>query len=77
MISKNSGLSPNIEQGVSVDDTVRLGPTMDDTVASEIRREQDAEIAKLTWAVLDGKATMEERTRLAELVNAQHQTRSA
>ncbi|MBL9163587.1 MAG: hypothetical protein JNL18_12710 [Planctomycetaceae bacterium] len=35
----------------------------------------EQEIARLTWAVLDGGATLTDRQRLAELVNAQHQQR--
>lgn len=40
-------------------------------------RGQEAEISRLTWAVLDGKATSAERVRLAELVNAQHVRRQS
>jgi len=36
---------------------------------------QEAEISRLTWAVIDGKASHEERSRLAELVSAQHEQR--
>jgi len=37
----------------------------------------EGEISRLTWAVLDGRASVEERNRLAELVNAQHERRNA
>jgi hypothetical protein len=33
------------------------------------------EITRLTWAVLDGCASLHDRQRLAELVNAQHARR--
>ncbi|BBO32649.1 hypothetical protein [Lacipirellula parvula] len=35
----------------------------------------EQEIARLTWIVLDGGATLSDRQRLAELVNAQHAQR--
>lgn len=35
-------------------------------------RSIEQEITQLTWAVLDGGATLADRQRLAELVNAQH-----
>jgi hypothetical protein len=35
----------------------------------------EQEITRLTWAVLDGGATLADRQRLAELVNAQHSQR--
>lgn len=35
----------------------------------------EQEITRLTWAVLDGGATLSDRQRLAELVNAQHSQR--
>jgi hypothetical protein len=38
---------------------------------------QEAEISRLTWAVLDGKATDTERRRLAKLVTLQHDRRRA
>lgn len=36
----------------------------------------EAEIAQLTWSVLDGTASLADRQRLAQLVRAQHQRRS-
>lgn len=33
------------------------------------------EISELTWAVLDGRATSEQRRRLSELVSSQHRNR--
>ncbi len=33
------------------------------------------EISRLSWAVVDGRATAEQRERLAELVSAQHSRR--
>jgi hypothetical protein len=33
------------------------------------------EISRLTWAVLDGRATSEQRLRLAALVSTQHERR--
>jgi hypothetical protein len=36
----------------------------------------EAEIAQLTWSVLDGAASLADRQRLAQLVRAQHQRRS-
>ena len=35
----------------------------------------EQEITRLTWAVLDGGATLADRQKLAELVNAQHSQR--
>lgn len=35
----------------------------------------ESEISRLTWAVLDGRATAEQRLRLATLVRAQHERR--
>ena len=37
----------------------------------------EAEISRLTWAVIDGIATPEDRERLAELVSFQHEFRRA
>jgi|GEM_PF-3759405 len=36
---------------------------------------REVEISRLTWAVIDGKASDAERHRLAELVSAQHERR--
>jgi len=47
------------------------------TSDEKARNDHEAEISRLTWAVIDGKATVEERRRLAELVNAQHEQRGA
>lgn len=35
----------------------------------------EAEISRLTWAVIDGIATPADRARLSELVNEQHEFR--
>ena len=35
----------------------------------------EQEITRLTWAVLDGAASLEDRARLAELVKSQHRPR--
>ena len=35
----------------------------------------EAEISRLTWAVIDGIATPADRTRLSELVSEQHEYR--
>jgi hypothetical protein len=35
----------------------------------------EQEITRLTWTVLDGSASLTDRQRLAELVNAQHARR--
>jgi hypothetical protein len=37
----------------------------------------EAEISRLTWAVIDGIATTQDRERLAELVSLQHEFRRA
>lgn len=37
--------------------------------------EAEREIARLTWAVLDGSASLADRNRLGELVKAQHAAR--
>jgi hypothetical protein len=44
----------------------------DGLAASESR---ESEISRLTWAVLDGSASEEQRGRLADLVGAQHENR--
>lgn len=49
----------------------------DETVRADHEANHEAEISRLTWAVIDGKATVEERRRLAELVNRQHEQRNA
>ena len=36
---------------------------------------RESEISRLTWAVLDGSASVEERGRLADLVGDQHKRR--
>lgn len=46
----------------------RIAPSLDP-------RSIEQEITQLTWAVLDGGATLADRQRLAELVNAQHSQR--
>lgn len=53
---------------------------VDQQVAVSVAPPSDArlieqEIARLTWVVLDGGATLADRQRLAELVNAQHSQR--
>ena len=62
----------NAHHAAKNEDTVLSSPRSDDTVAAAAKKNQDAEISRLTWAVLDGKATIEQRKRLAELVNEQH-----
>jgi hypothetical protein len=44
----------------------------DELAASE---SMESEISRLTWAVLDGSASEQQRGRLADLVGAQHQRR--
>ena len=52
-------------------------PTPPTTVsATPAALDVEREIARLTWLVLDGKAKMEERQRLAVLVSAQHAHRT-
>ncbi len=48
-----------------------------ESVRADHEAKHEAEISRLTWAVLDGKATDVERRRLAELVNRQHEQRGA
>ncbi len=75
MISQQNQATPPASAGPVPDETI-LGPgNQDDTVASEFRRQQEAEITRLTWIVLDGTATQEQRRRLADLVSAQHRER--
>ncbi len=75
MISQQNQATPTSKAGPLPDETI-LGPgNQDDTVASELRRRQEAEITRLTWIVLDGSATPEQRRRLADLVSAQHTER--
>lgn len=56
----------------SSEDTQISRTPSSETVARGATKEREAEISRLTWAVLDGKATNAERMRLAELVSAQH-----
>lgn len=58
----------------------RAAPCGTEAVAERVAtttdpRSIEQEIMKLTWAVLDGGATLADRQRLAELVNAQHSQR--
>lgn len=66
---------------VATGETVLAGRVQDETSASEnalVRPSNtEAEISQLTWAVLDGKATLAERQRLAQLVSEQHQRRDS
>ena len=63
------------QQQTMADETILSNPRTDDTVATTAEQNHEAEISRLTWAFLDGKATAEERHRLAELVNEQHRER--
>lgn len=54
-----------------VDQQVAVAPVAPPSDARLIEQE----IARLTWIVLDGGATLSDRQRLAELVNAQHAQR--
>ena len=58
----------------------RTAPCVEQATSQPIAPPTDArlieqEITQLTWAVLDGGATLADRRRLAELVNAQHAQR--
>jgi hypothetical protein len=44
-------------------------------VTSPSAESAEQEITRLTWSVLDGSASLGDRQRLAELVNAQHAVR--
>ena len=54
--------------------TVRADQQAVEPPAADARMVEQ-EIARLTWTVLDGGATLADRQRLAELVNAQHAQR--
>jgi len=58
-------------------ETVFSGRGPEDSVTIPTEPNQEAEISRLTWAVLDGKATSAQRIRLAELVSAKHDQRRA
>ena len=58
-------------------ETVLDGVGSEDTVAAGEVSNREAEISRLTWVVLDGNASVADRQRLAELVSAQHESRSA
>jgi hypothetical protein len=47
----------------------------DETPLPADHRSAEQEITRLTWSVLDGSASLNDRQRLAELVNAQHAVR--
>jgi hypothetical protein len=64
------GMAPSPLGGAAVP---VLTPTTDSIRARVESTEQ--EIARLTWSVLDGSASLSDRQRLAELVNAQHAVR--
>lgn len=54
----------------------RLEPATSQQIAPPADpRTIEQQITELTWAVLDGGATLADRQRLAELVNAQHSQR--
>ncbi len=50
-------------------------PVVSQSEARADARLIEQEITRLTWAVLDGGATLADRQKLAELVNAQHSQR--
>ena len=50
-------------------------PVVSQSEARADARLIEQEITRLTWAVLDGGATLTDRQKLAELVNAQHSQR--
>ena len=52
-----------------------LGSVRTRQVVPVAQESAESEISRLTWAVLDGRATSEERLRLASLVSAQHERR--
>jgi hypothetical protein len=54
-----------------------LAPTADPAALNVVVDVEtvEQEINRLTWAVLDGSASLTDRQRLAELVNAQHARR--
>ena len=59
------------------DETVYGGAGPEETVTVGDRIRREAEISRLTWVVLDGKASVADRQRLAKLVSAQHELRRA
>lgn len=54
---------------------VASAPVAASTAPPSDARLIEQEITRLTWVVLDGGATLADRQRLAELVNAQHSQR--
>jgi hypothetical protein len=65
----------HVGQQVSPAQVVSQAEARSQTEARADARLIEQEITRLTWAVLDGGATLADRQRLAELVNAQHSQR--
>ena len=66
MIRENASIS---QMGESLASPKVIPPQLNDP------DELEAEISRLTWAVLDGQASDVERRLLADLVSAQHEQR--
>ena len=75
MIRKASSLDSSSEAVSS--ESMRQMRT--DTALSQdvlaVSESRESEISRLTWAVLDGSASEQDRERLADLVGAQHEKR--
>lgn len=68
---KNSRIGKNVGV-VEYEDS----PTLEEISSTQVSPQSiESEISDLTWAVIDGRATPEERKRLSELVSQQHQRR--
>jgi hypothetical protein len=73
MIRETASFEPsNTTNNSETAQELRTGVPQDELAASE---SMESEISRLTWAVLDGSASEQQRGRLADLVGAQHQRR--
>jgi hypothetical protein len=76
MIRETASFEPSITTNNSeTAPELRIGAPQvpqDELAASE---SMESEISRLTWAVLDGSASEQQRDRLADLVGEQHQRR--
>ena len=75
-----SSKSLSRSRGVGTNQVDLIDPAIDRGAAgldsfSDHDESIENEISKLTWAVLDGCATNEQRKRLSELVSTQHKRR--
>ena len=72
LVQEASALDAQFSPTAGVEHVLNAKPQSSERGATE---SVENEISRLTWSVLDGRATPAEKNRLAELVSAQHQRR--